>query len=231
MSPVTIEVPELGLIAESAVLSERRLALQPRQTRGDDGAPVSIRSEVVLGGPDTARMQARDADDAKLADRREDDDFWSVLMSLTFDPVNPETVASAWLRVDLSSHGDGVAPVAYLMKPDRQEDDAQQTRTGGGQATLKLIQISGSAAHTYTVHQAEVLARRKLRSDPAWDFRPSQGRPIDGGIDLAMVVKAPKGTSGQGVVTFGATIEQKDGLFRRPHEVLWAAEPVEFDLS
>ena len=39
MSIVTIEVPELGLTAETAVPSERRLALQARQTRGDTEAP------------------------------------------------------------------------------------------------------------------------------------------------------------------------------------------------
>jgi len=176
-------------------------------------------------------MHARDDDDGRLADRRGDNDFWSVLMTLTFDPVQPETVVGAWLRVDLSSQGGGVAPVAYAMEPDRREDDEQRTRTGGGQATLKAIQISGSAAHTYTVHHAEVLARRKLRSDPGWDFRPSQGRPIGGGIDLAMVVKAAKGTLGKGVVTFGATIEWTEGVLRRSHDALWAGEPVEFDLS
>jgi hypothetical protein len=231
MSGVTIEVPELGLSAASAALSERRMALEPRQTRGDGDIPVPIRSEVVLGGPDAARMQARGDDKAELADRRENDDFWSVLMTLTFDPVEPEIVASAWLRVDLSSRNDGVAPVAYAMEPDRQEDDVQRTQSEGAQATLKLIQISGSTARTYTVHQAEVLAKRKLRSDPAWDFMPSQGRPISGGIDLTMVVKAPKGTSGRGVVTFGATIEWQEGLFRRSHEVSWAGESVAFDFS
>jgi len=231
MSDVTIELPELGLFAEQSAPAERDLGLVGLRRRGSEETPPEIRSRLVFGGPDPARMQARSDEGRDMADRRGDADFWSVLMSLTFEPEEPEVMESAWLRIDLEADGDGPAPIAFAMDPGRVEEPQDAELGGGLEANAQFAKLSVSAKRTYTLHEAEILALRRLRSDPGWEIFPSAGRPLRGQKDFILVVKAPKGATGRGRADFGAELKWTSGIFRRSHEAKWESdETMEFEL-
>jgi hypothetical protein len=231
MRDMTIEVPELGLFAEQDVPAERELGLVGLQRRRSADVPA-IRSRVVFGGPDPARMKTREDEAPEIADRREGADFWSVLMSLTFEPEEPEVMESAWLRINLEAIGGGPAPIAFAMEPGREEEGVQVEAGGGLEANAQFVKLSAAGKRTYTLHEAEILALRRLRSDPAWEVFPSAGRPLRGQKDFVLVVKAPKGVRGRGRADFGAEIKWTSGTFiRRSHEVTWEAESMEFELQ
>jgi hypothetical protein len=232
MSDMTIELPELGLFAEHTRPAEQELALVGVRRRGSPEAPPEIRSRLSLGGPDPTRMKTRADEPREIADRRDGADFWSVMMSLTFEPVEPEAMESAWLRIDLEADGDGPAPIAFAMDPGRKEEGVQTELSGGVEANAKVVKLSGGAKRSFTLHEAEILALRRLQSDPAWEVYPSSGRPLRGQTDFELVVKAPAGTRGRGRATFGAEITWTSGTFiRRTHEVTWEPQAaIEFEL-
>jgi hypothetical protein len=232
MNEMTIEVPDLGLVAETSPPVEHEIPLAVRRTRRTTEKPRTVMSTVLLGGPDCARMKPRDGEDPHLADRREDADFWSVLMSLTVSPGEGETLTSAWLKVDLSAP-DGSPPIAFAMQPSREEAGVELQAGAGADVDVKVAKLSGSVQRTYTLHEAEILAERRLRPDPGWTITPSSGRPIRGGADFVVVVKAPRGTRGSGQVSFGAEIEWVETGFlkRQRREVSWAGDPATFALD
>lgn len=230
MQQFRIELPELGLASETTVSPGREIALAPRLTRGD-GETADIKSTIVLDGPDVAKMQPRQGEDANLADRRQNSDFWSVLLSLTLLPKDGETLTSAWVRVDLGAADVGEPPIVYSMIPGRQEasEDIQTTESAG--ANVKFFNVDGSRQTTRTVQHAEVLALYRLSSNPSWELTPSPSHNLNGPTDFVLIVKSPKGSSGSGAVSFGADVEWQEGLLRRHHEVSWAGEDVNFDLG
>ena len=232
MNEITIEVPDLGIMRETSPPAEHEIPLAVRQTRGSAQAPRPIASTILLGGPDCARMKPRDDEDPQLSDRREGADFWSVLMSLTVSPGEDEALTSAWLKVDLSApHGD--PPIAFAMEPSREEAGVDMQASGGAEVDAKVVKLSGSVQRAYTLQEAEILAERRLRPDPRWRITPSSGRPILGGADFVLVVKAPHGTRGTGRVTFGAEIEWTEAKFLRStrHELKWDGDPATFALD
>ncbi len=201
-----IELPELGLVSQTTVSVP---AIRPMAPRAP--APSEIRSGVVLGGPDLARMRSRDDDDRHLADRRGGSDFWSVLMTLSIDPVEPETIRLAWLKVNLAADGGRPPPIAFAMEPAREEAGEQVERGGSAEATIKILKLGGAEKRTYTARHEEVLALNRLRSDPAWELTPSPGRPVRP-TDFVLVVKAPRGSAGGGTVSFGAEVVALESL-------------------
>lgn len=233
MSQIRIDVPELGLTHEATPPAEHLLDFDVRRTRGRGGHGRAIASKVSLGGPDAARMRPREDEDPAMADRRAGSEFWSVLMSLTIEPAEDETLASAWLQVDLAATGGGTPPIAFAMQPSRQEAGVDVQAGGGAEVNAQVLKISGSAQRSYTIQEAEVLALRRLQSNPAWEITPSAGRAIQGGADFVLVAKAPTGTRGTGRITFGAEIEWVESGFLRSHrgEVSWSGDPVSFTLD
>ena len=222
-----IELPELGLVGETSASQSAPHALAPRVTRGDQEQPT-IRSRVVLGGPDLAQMLPRSQDDPNLADRRGNNDFWSALMTLTIDPVEPETVVSAWLGVELASD-DGNPPVAFAMLPSYEGADVQVEQDFSAEATLKVLKIGGGEKQTHTARIDEVRALNRLRSDPAWELTPSPGRALHP-TDFVLVIKSAHGSAGRGTVTFGAELAWRTGIFRK-HEVSFSGDPITFSFS
>jgi hypothetical protein len=228
LTDATIEVPQLGLVAVMRAPRERSIELVPRRTRGHT---ATVASRVSFGGPDTARMKPRPDEDRWLADRRENAVFWAILMSLTFEPVEPEKLTSAWLQVDLHGDGSGPVPIAFIMDPGRREEPMSVETSGNIEATVKVVKAGAATKRTYTLHEAEILAFNRLRSDPSWEITPSSGRPIKGGIDFVLVVKGNEG-NGSGHVRFGATIEWTESRLLRKHSfgVSWKGDPAEFRL-
>lgn len=234
MSGVIIEVPELGLVSETAEPAKRDIGLTARRVRGEREPSPEIRSKVLFGGPESARMKPRADEDSEISNRRDDADFWSVLMSLTLVPVEPEKLTSAWLRVDLVADRSGPAPIAFAMKPGRREEPVGVGSSRGVEATVSVLKGSGSSSHTYTLHEAEILALGHLRSDPGWQLSPSSGRRLHGDALFTLVAKVPRGNGGRGRVSFGATVEWTESRFlhRRPQEVSWEGpKPEEFSLT
>jgi hypothetical protein len=229
MESTRVELPELGLVGEAPVSPPIDRLLAPRVTRGAPSVPPTIKSHVMLGGPDIARMRPRDDDDRHLAERWADSDFWSVLMSLSIDPKEPESVTSAWLKVRLKATDGGTSPIAFAMEPSREEAGEQIERSGTAGATIKVFKLSGGVKRSYTARHDEILALNRLRSDPAWELAPSPGRPLRP-TDFVLVIKARKGAAASGTVSFGAEVDWRSGLFRRC-EVTWPGEQVRFSLT
>ncbi len=228
MDTLTIDLQELGLVGETTVSSPVARSLAPRVTRGSGTATAEIRSRVVFGGPDLARMQPRGDDDRHLAERWADSEFWSVLMSLSIEPQDPETITSAWLKVELTASDGGPPPIAFAMEPSREEASEQVERSGSAEATIKVLKLGGGETRSYTARHDEVLALNRLRADPAWELAPSPGRPLRP-TDFVLVVKGRRGAAGSGRVSFGAEVEWREKIFKH-HEVGWAGDAVEFSL-
>ena len=235
MPELRIELPELGLAADAATSRVRELALTPRVTRGGSrnggNEKVEVKSRIVLSGPDLALMKPRAGEDPKLADRRDNSDFWSMLMNLTVEPKEPEMLTSAWVRIALTGAGGGPAPTAFAMDPGRQEvgTEVQKTTTAG--VALKVLDLGRSKQETNTVENAEVLALELYSSQPGWELRPSPSHDLRGPTDFVLVIKSPQGSSGAGKVSLGAVVEWEQGLLRRKHEVSWVGDDISFDFG
>jgi hypothetical protein len=151
--------------------------------------------------------------------------------ALTLRPKGGETLTSAWVRVDLGAADGGQPPIAYSMTPGRQEATETRQLTESAGATLKFFNLDGSRQTTRTVEHAEVLALYRFSSNPSWELTPSPSHDLNGPTDFVLIVKAARGSSGSGTVSFGAEVEWREGLLRRQHEVSWAGKALRFDLS
>ena len=231
MDEILIELPELGLSTSLRGREPERVPLAARQLKSGDEAH-DVRSRVLIGPPDVALMRPRADEDPSVTDRREGFDFWSVLMTLSFVPEDPEAFAAAWLRVDLSADAPAQAPVAFSMSPNLKEETVAVENSVGITGGPPVLKVSGSTKWGYGVHEAEVTAFNRGRPDPAWELAPSTGRELRGGRDLLLVVKAPKRGRGRGRVAFGANVEWEESkLFgRRRQDVTWRGEEASFEL-
>lgn len=229
---LSIELPGLGLAAEIRRSDERAMPLAPRQVRRGE-APPTIASFLQLGGPDVALMKPRSDDSRELADRRDGSDFWSILMTLTFIIEKDEAFKRAWLRVDLRPDGGATPPIAFAMDPDRREEGVGVTTSGGLEAGAAALKLTGSRTTTMTLYKSEILALNRLRSDPAWELKPSDGRRLEGKTDFVLTVKTPRETGGRGKVSFGAEVEtpRPGMLSRRVVPVSWEGTGVDFRLG
>ena len=174
---IVVEVPELALVAEHSVPLAQDAPLFTRQVRGDRDRAPDVRSQVRVG-VDVARMSTRANESPQVQDRRADADFFSVLIALTFDPADPEKFASAWLTVNLAGEGEGQRPIAFLLVPSRQEEQVGVENSGGIDATVKVLKVSGATKRSFARYESEILAEGRLTSTPGWEIQPSNG-PAD----------------------------------------------------
>lgn len=166
-------------------------------------APPPLAGRIFLGGP-YARQVTSDfvADDPGLSAYVDSESshhaYHIVYMNLSFAarPVTPR-LASATLSMKLSATVRTPEPIALSMSPRRMSDTTEVQRVFrlGPQLTLADVDASlGEIGKTTSRKEDEVFlqAMRLLRSDPAWEFRRTRTRDIEGSYDLVMIVRAAR---------------------------------------
>jgi hypothetical protein len=141
----------------------------------------------------------------------EDSEFFLVRVPLSVRPR--ERVEVRFLAVECFLEGSSGPITCWSMTPERVEQEVTASTEVGLTAGLKVdiatLGVSSSAKNEYVVYQPNILAFGIGLEDPAWEFEPTKGRKLRGVQLLHLVVRAPRGTTGQGRIVIRADVVER----------------------
>lgn len=200
-------------------------AAPPGSAQGPAHPPVPpLAGRVELGGPHAVPVTEEfAAQDPRLAlfvrQEAAHSVYHLVLFTLGF-PARPATprLWSACLRMVLDAPGAPAPPVAWSMTPQLVTDERPRTRTltlGPQLALLGAEASLGEWSSTTTENRRDAFltAGGGRGPTPRWELRRTRTMPLTGDHDLAMVVRAPRGTPSR--ITLTVEAATRGNLLRR----------------
>ncbi|MFC0599240.1 hypothetical protein [Streptomyces palmae] len=179
------------------------------------GGPLAlpVTGGLVDGDPELADFLAQHADAAEhhlvhltlsCAQDTAGPALHTVNVDLTLTAEHPAAAATA-PPVPRAPSGAAPAPVAWSMAPQRLDGGTEHA--GGGAGTVRLgPRLSLVDGHAAPRARVCLEALRELRSEPGWEIRRTEDRPIGGTYRLALVVRAPRGALCRVHVEVGASV-------------------------
>lgn len=128
-----------------------------------------------------------------------------------------EKLEIRFLSVDIKLKSSSDRAVCWSMEPVQVEDELKLTTKASLTGGLKLqgveIGPSASTEREYIVYQPRVEAFGIGEPNPAWEFRPTKGRKLNGIQLLHMVVRRPGRIPATGEVIIKADIFERGVLW------------------
>jgi hypothetical protein len=191
------------------------LPLNLRTVRGRPAPPAPYRldNRIAVGRPHIRRLTPADAgSDAELARFIESEaaawDYFLVALSCTFVSDDEQRLATAWLRLTLTTPGDGDGPVACSMDPLVLDEIRALP------FTIKLtvpcvisseVSIQGDRGK----REIAVQALYEGTANPAWTFAETSTKRLHGVQRLRLVVRGPAAQPVNGDIDVGATVRYR----------------------
>lgn len=191
------------------------LPLDLRTIRGRPApaAPFRLDGRIAVGRPHIRRLTSADAgSDGELARFIESEstawDHFLVALSCTFVSDDEQRLATAWLRLTLTTPGDGDGPVASSMDPLVLDEIRVLP------FTIKLtvpcvISSEVSLQGERGKREIAVQALYEGTARPAWTFAETSTRRLHGVQRLRLVVRGPVAQPVKGDIDVGATVRHR----------------------
>jgi hypothetical protein len=217
MTTFDIEAPEV----EGGAVALAPRAPRPVKGRAPKGPTAPLEDRLEIGGPvwRPLTVGGKDAPDPRgfLTEELAGFDFYLGHLTATFSPAPDEPFKEALVQIELDNPA-GEGSIAWSLAPDRLEDVVQLSRQVTLNATLQItalapvqpgVEAGWTRGKTVEKKQAFLLGGNELRRNPRWQFRETDGTPMQGMVRLVLVVRAPEGSETRGTVTVSAAVQQK----------------------
>src|SRR4051794_33336749 len=219
MSPIELALDDLD---------ERDLVLEPRlrpvrgSDAGDPDARRPLMQRLAVGGPRTIPLTPETLYRGELepearrvfAHQGAAFDFYLVHLTCTFRPVNDEPFMTAAVTIELRGPASAEQePIAWSMQPERLTTTRWLSTSIKLTPALKIIGVGleGEAGRSeqWESHDVFVQALYEGLPTPTWELTTTRTAPIDGMQRFALIVRAPKATTTQALVTIRATVRRR----------------------
>ncbi|WP_117208562.1 hypothetical protein [Allorhizocola rhizosphaerae] len=190
--------------------------LHLRTERGRPTPPAELRADgrILIGKPQIRHLTADSFPDDRelsgfIASEASRCDYYLLGLSCTLISDEQESLALAWLRVNLISTGTGDdEPVAHSLDPLLL--DEIRTLSYSVKLTVPCVITPEFAIQgERRTHQAAVTALGEGQSSFAWEFREIPGRPPHGVQRLRAVIRMPSSGTAEARIDAGATIRHR----------------------
>lgn len=190
-----------------------QLDLRVIRGRPAPSAPFRLDGRIAVGRPHIRRLTPSNAgSDTELARFIESEssawDYFLTALSCTFISDDDQRLATAWLRLTLTSSDDGHEPIAYSMDPLVLEEIRALPFTI--KLTVPCV-ISSEVALQGERDRREIAVQALYEgtSKPTWTFAETSAKRLNGVQRLRLVIRRPAGQQAKGRIELGATIRQR----------------------
>jgi hypothetical protein len=156
------------------------------------------------------------ADDALMALVADTSDFYYVRLPISVRP--PDGTEMRLLSVNIELRATGGTADAWSMEPTHVQAELKVGTDAKLQANLKLglIELGGEGGRSneYVEYQPVLEAYNLGRADPAWEFRPADGRAVRGVQLLHLCVRQDKTATVEGAVSLSADLQRRNVITR-----------------
>lgn len=196
------------------------LDLAPEKTRKGNYKLDSLKAAVALQKPVSLELKSADLNNDPELKRfvkahKGQFHYHLVQFACSFRPSEAEPFERAAVEVKLSraDQTDDAMPIAWSMKPTSQFEEIEFSRTVKISADLKLFDVGigsgGEETTKRTIQKPLIEAFNVGQSNPAWEFRGEESKPLSGAYMLSLVVQCPANAAALGVVGLSVTVLRK----------------------
>ena len=178
----------------------------------EDRAGGRLRAGIIQSRPVVAGDEGDNELAMFLSAERGRFEYHVVRATFTFVDSEAEPLDSAWVKIDLSSteeDGDGLeGPIAWSMEPEQLAVPSGVVQTAEIKANAKLF-TAGLSRQAAVGDEVYLRSRHSGSTRPTWYLSRTARHPLDGDVDLRLVMRIPARTRALAQVSAGAQIRTK----------------------